>query len=194
MNSIAKKVVEEIVIQKSRFIAILLPLSKEEEISLFLKDIQKEYKEATHYCYAYIFNNQKRFSDDGEPNGSAGRPILNVLERQDYNHILAVVVRYFGGIKLGIGGLYRAYTQSVTKAFEKASRISLIPGNLLRISFPYEQEKKLLSLIAPYPVLQKEYQEQVRYELFLPDSYLATLQEFSYEILQKNILGQEFKS
>ena len=93
MKSISSKACTTIEIQKSKFICILFPLSSIEEVKVNLAEIKEEYKGATHYCYAYIYNQIKRFSDDGEPGGTAGMPILKVLENQELNHVLAIVVR-----------------------------------------------------------------------------------------------------
>ena len=131
MKSISSKACTTIEIQKSKFICILFPLSSIEEVKVNLAEIKEEYKGATHYCYAYIYNQIKRFSDDGEPGGTAGMPILKVLENQELNHVLAIVVRYFGGIKLGAGGLVRAYTNSVVESLNQAEKINLISGKII---------------------------------------------------------------
>ena len=116
MKTISSNIENEIVINKSRFICKIYKVYNEEEVLDKLKDIKKEYKDATHYCYSYIIDNTKRFNDDGEPGGTAGMPILNVLENSNLNYILAVVIRYFGGIKLGAGGLLRAYSSAANEA------------------------------------------------------------------------------
>ena len=112
-----------IVINKSKFICELLYINNQDEIDSKLKDIKHKYKGATHYCYAYIYDNNKRFNDDGEPGGTAGMPILNVLENNNLNHVLCVVIRYFGGIKLGAGGLVRAYTKSASEVIKLVNLI-----------------------------------------------------------------------
>ncbi len=194
MKSILSRAISTIEIQKSKFICVLVPLQQIDDVKEELEHVKAEYKGATHYCYGYIFDQTKRFSDDGEPSGTAGMPILKVLESQELNHILAVVIRYFGGIKLGAGGLVRAYTNSVVEALEKSIKINLIYGKKVRLSFPYNQEKKILSLIYPYEVLDKKYEEEVHYTIFLPDSYLTNLENYSYQILEDKVLGQEKKA
>lgn len=194
MKSISSKVISTIEIQKSKFICILLPLQQVDDVKLEIESIKQEYKGATHYCYAYIFDQTKRFSDDGEPGGTAGMPILKVLENQELNHILAVVVRYFGGIKLGAGGLVRAYTNSVVESLEQSNKIELIYGKRIELSFPYNQEKKILSLIHPYEVLEKKYEEEIHYIIFLPDTYLSNLENYNYQILENKVLSQEKKA
>lgn len=194
MKSILSKVISTIEIQKSKFICILIPLPQLEDVKTELDNIKNEYKGATHYCYSYIFDQTKRFSDDGEPSGTAGMPILNVLESQELNRVLAVVIRYFGGIKLGTGGLVRAYTNSVVEVLEQSTKIELIYGKKIELIFPYNQEQRILSLIYPYEALDKKYDEKIHYIIFLPDNYLANLENYSYQILDNKVLGQEKKA
>ena len=113
MNVEFKKIVE-IVEKKSRFLGYRLPCKTVEEVERALEFLRKEHKKATHICYAYRFKLPfaEKAVDDGEPSGTAGRPILMVLQRKDMYDYLAVVVRYFGGIKLGAGGLIRAYSKA----------------------------------------------------------------------------------
>ncbi|MFA5407982.1 MAG: YigZ family protein, partial [Bacilli bacterium] len=108
MKTIKETFKNELTIKNSKFIAILFPLSNEDKIDEIINNLKSQYKNATHYCYAYIIDNIKHSNDDGEPSGTAGQPILNVLEGNDLNNVLCVVIRYFGGIKLGAGGLIRA--------------------------------------------------------------------------------------
>ncbi|MGL5207238.1 MAG: YigZ family protein, partial [Acidaminococcaceae bacterium] len=113
----------EIVIDKSRFICTLKKVATEEEAQEFIKEIKKKYWDATHNCSAYIVGETgmaQRSSDDGEPSGTAGLPMLEVLRKNHLHNVAAVVTRYFGGIKLGAGGLVRAYTNSVATAIEGA--------------------------------------------------------------------------
>lgn len=105
----------EIIINKSRFVAYKLDLHSLEQVKPFLDTLRKEHKKANHVCYAYVYSlNQvsEKCSDDGEPTGTAGYPILNVIKKKNLTNVLVAVVRYFGGIKLGAGGLTRAYTKA----------------------------------------------------------------------------------
>ena len=105
----------ELEINKSRFIAYRLELSSLDEVKPFLERLKKEHKKARHVCYAYVYNKElisEKCSDDGEPGGTAGYPILNVIKKKNLTNVLVAVVRYFGGIKLGAGGLTRAYTKA----------------------------------------------------------------------------------
>lgn len=110
----------ELIINKSRFIGIMQELSCEQDIVNTLNDIKTEHKKATHICYAYVYNVDKvleKCSDDGEPKGTAGAPIMNVIKKRGCKNVLIAVVRYFGGIKLGAGGLVRAYSKTAGSLF-----------------------------------------------------------------------------
>ena len=117
--SIKEPIIHEIDIKKSRFITYLIPIQTEEEFNEQLAAIRKKHYKATHHCQAFILNADssiQRMSDDGEPSGTAGVPMLEVLKRNNLTYIMAVTVRYFGGTKLGAGGLIRAYSTSVSEA------------------------------------------------------------------------------
>ena len=123
MQSIKSVVIEENEIKKSRFIAVLYPVNTEDNIIDSLSDAKTRFPNATHYCYAYILGDNQEIqksSDDGEPQKTAGVPILEVLKKQALTNGLAVVIRYFGGIKLGSGGLIRAYASSTKDAIKRA--------------------------------------------------------------------------
>ena len=108
---------EEIVINKSRFLSYKFDLDNLEQVKNIILDLKKHHKKSTHICYAYVFNKgvvSEKAYDDGEPNGTAGYPILNGIKKKNLTNVLVVVVRYFGGIKLGAGGLTRAYSKSAS--------------------------------------------------------------------------------
>ena len=119
MKRIKKNFVKLIEINKSKFYGILFPVDNVEEVKEYLNQVRKDYPKATHYCYAYRVNGLEKSNDDGEPSGTAGRPILNVLQKRGLSNIMVAVVRYFGGIKLGAGGLVRAYSKATTEALEE---------------------------------------------------------------------------
>ena len=123
LYTIVRDCQHEIVIEKSRFICTLKKAATEEEAQDFIKETKKKYWDATHNCSAYIIGESvaaQRSNDDGEPSGTAGLPMLEVLRKNNLHNVAAVVTRYFGGIKLGAGGLVRAYTNSVATAIEEA--------------------------------------------------------------------------
>ncbi len=107
----------EIIIKKSKFIAYLYEINEINCIKDIINNLKIEHKKATHICYAYKLDNNVKYYDDGEPNGTAGKPIYNIIEKKNLNNVLIVVIRYFGGIKLGAGGLFRAYSNSASELF-----------------------------------------------------------------------------
>ncbi len=124
----------------SRFIALAYPVETEEEVKEIVASLKKEYHDARHHCYAYRLGykgDRFRANDDGEPSGSAGRPILGQIDSLGLSDILVVVVRYFGGIKLGIPGLIRAYKTSTADALSQAEVIDKVAGNTFRVTFDY---------------------------------------------------------
>lgn len=164
MFTIKENVKNEIEINKSKFITYILKLNKEKDVNIILNKLKKEYKDANHYCYAYIFENIKRFNDDKEPSHTAGMPILNVLENKKLNKVLAVVIRYFGGIKLGVGGLVRAYTNSVAKAIKDDNIIPMVKENEIKIEFDYKDINNVNYILKDYKITYKEFDENVIYE------------------------------
>ena len=137
-KTIKDEVIVEQEINKSKFISYLCPVQTEEEAKEYLKSIKKLHPKATHHCSAYVVDDIERSNDDGEPASSAGLPMLQVLRGNDLNFVIAVVVRYYGGVKLGVGGLIRAYGGGVSYAIEHAN--ILVPKWLytLSLTFPYE--------------------------------------------------------
>ena len=170
MKSIKEEVINEIIINKSKFITVLTNINDINKIKEKLEDIKKTYKDATHktykdathYCYAYIINNHEKCSDNGEPSGTAGMPILNVLKQNNLTNILCVVIRYFGGIKLGAGGLIRAYSTSASEALNKANITNLVNGYNITIEFPYDNLKQIDYLLKNIDI-KKTYQTNITY-------------------------------
>ena len=138
MRTIYKTIESKIEIKKSRFISIIKNIQSIEEFNTCIEELKVKYPKATHYCYGYICGNIERFSDDGEPGGTAGTPILNVLTKENLNNICCVVIRYFGGIKLGAGGLIRAYSSSVSTALQQADKVVDVIFHQYSITYPYE--------------------------------------------------------
>ena len=153
-----------IIIKNSRFICYIYQVETIEEINKLLNDTRERYYDATHCCYAYILDNIKKESDDGEPSGTAGIPMLQVLEKNNLNHVLCIVVRYFGKIKLGAGGLVRAYTKSVTETL-KDNIVTLIPGVKVTILFGYEKLKIIDYLLKDTIIINKDFNDRIIYEV-----------------------------
>lgn len=161
MYTIDKQYVKEIIIEKSKFICLLIPINNVEEVNYYLDKIKKEYKSANHYCYAYIVSNTQKYSDDKEPNGTAGNPILNVLKNKGLENILAIVVRYFGGIKLGTGGLVRAYTKAVSDCINISNIIKKEIGIILNITTSYENLNIVYTLLNEKNIIEKNFDENI---------------------------------
>ena len=125
MNMIKSNYEARIEVEKSKFIGLLFPLNKEEDFKDMLKSLQKEHKKARHIVYAYRIGTKSKSNDDGEPKGTAGRPLLELLHKKDLNNLVLFVVRYFGGVKLGAGRLLRTYVSAGVEAINKAELIEL---------------------------------------------------------------------
>ncbi len=188
MYTIKNNSINEIIIKNSKFITLLYKVYSLEDIKNTLVNVKTLYPNATHYCYAYILNNEKKSSDDGEPSGTAGTPILNILESNNLNYILAVVIRYFGGIKLGSSGLIRAYSRSVKEAIKENILTKLIEGINVNITFSWSNIKQIDYLLKDQLINKKEYLDNITYNISIPINILNTLKNYliSYEII-KNI-------
>jgi len=172
MKSIKNEVVNEIVINKSRFITVLVNVNSKDEVNDILNKYKGIYKDATHYCFAYIVGGYSKCSDDGEPSGTAGIPILNVLQNNDLTNVFCLVVRYFGGVKLGAGGLVRAYSSSVSEAIKLANISCLIDGYYIEIEFDYDNIK-LIDYLLKDILIDKKFDENIIYSFKLSkDDYL----------------------
>ncbi len=168
-NSIEK----EIVIEKSRFICYTKMTETEESAKEFIESIRKKHAFATHNCYAYVVDGGKtaRFSDDGEPQGTAGIPMLEVLKNRGLKDTTVVVTRYFGGIKLGAGGLVRAYSSCTSAGLDSAGVEENVLSNLYRISFGYEKYSLFLKFIEKYKqkTIFSDFAEGVVVEIAVPN-------------------------
>lgn len=158
---------EEIVEKKSRFIANLIYVESEEQAQDKIKEIKKKYYDARHNCYAYRVieedNILQRSSDDGEPSGTAGAPMLNILEKNDIANVLVVVTRYFGGILLGTGGLVKAYSEATLKSIDSNELIEKELGFEIQISTPYTDVQKIEYFLKTnnIKILNKEFLDNV---------------------------------
>lgn len=165
MYSINKNIDNTIIIKKSKFITKLYKINNLSDINNIINDLKNEYKDSTHICYAYVLSGIEKCVDDGEPSGTAGLPILNVLKHNNLDYILAVVIRYFGGIKLGAGGLVRAYSNSITDTLKLVNIVELIEGLNITIKFNYDNVKYIDNLLTNTTILNKSYDELIKYEL-----------------------------
>lgn len=170
-RTIQDTVEHEIIINKSRFIGILIPLNHVDEVNAYLEYYREIYPEATHYCFSYVIGPLEKANDNGEPSGTAGLPMLNVIKKNELENILAIVIRYFGGIKLGAGGLVRAYTQAVVEALNQAKIVTKVLTPYYAISFDYPLIGQMDYLLKKndISVVKKTFDEKVTYECFIQD-------------------------
>ena len=145
----ARDCVTEFIEKKSRFISYLCCVKTEEQAKEFIEEIQKKHRDATHNCYAYRLRTPRveRFSDDGEPTGTAGMPMLEVMKKEDVYDVCVVVTRYFGGILLGGGGLIRAYSRGVSDALTESGYATFMQSVTVRLTFSYSGFDKVQKLL-----------------------------------------------
>ena len=175
--SLAAPAHHELVIKKSRFIACVEPVAGRDEAQARVAQLKAEHPDAAHVCWALLAGGQSAANDDGEPGGTAGRPMLEVLRHQDLQGVMASVVRYFGGVKLGAGGLVRAYTDAVAQELLTAQKIPLIKQAQLACSVPYALEglvRRELEL-AQAQLLEVAHGSVVTLRFALPDTLAAAL-------------------
>ncbi len=184
-------------INRSEFITSLYPVSSIEEVQEILQNVRKTYYDATHNCYAYILGlegDQKKASDDGEPSGTSGMPILGALEKNDLTNVLCIVTRYFGGIKLGAGGLVRAYSSSASLGVNSATLLTLTKVLKIEITTSYQQVNVIMKTLANEKLYDKKFLEEiylyyeVKYEDF--DKITKDLTEISKNQAKINILEE----
>lgn len=171
----------EIVEKKSRFIANVFSVESEEEALEIIADVKKQYWDARHNCYAYVIGadgGKQRCSDDGEPQGTAGRPMLDVLLGQEINNILVVVTRYFGGTLLGTGGLVRAYSQAVKAGIEASEIVLKEPAREVHIYTDYNGAGKLQYIMSTNNITVQDtiYTDKVEMIALVPEEMYGTIE------------------
>ena len=185
-TTIRERVRSEIKVRGSRFIATAIPVSSREEASEVLDQIRKEFWDATHNCFAYQLapnGADYRFSDDGEPSGTAGKPILFAIQQRDLLDVLVVVTRYFGGTKLGAGGLARAYAEATNDVLEQTPVVVQWPTTRIRVFTPYDDMKEVRRLVeAQTEEFEEEFLDVVIYTASIRDD---RLDRFSEELTEK---------
>ena len=176
-QTIASPVHHELIIKKSRFICCVQPMPDRAHAQAVVDALWQAHPGAAHICWALLADGQSAAVDDGEPSGTAGRPMLEVLRHQDLEGVLATVVRYFGGVKLGAGGLVRAYTDSVAQALLQAEKVTLQAQTTLQCSLPYALEgwlRRELEL-AGASLLNVQHQASVQLQWSIPEPQAAAL-------------------
>jgi len=204
-KSIAKNSVGEIIEKKSKFIAHLYYVESIEEAEEYIKDIKKKYHDARHNCVAYrvVESGQiiEKSSDDGEPSGTAGGPMLNILQKSNLCNVVVIVTRYFGGILLGTGGLVRAYSDATQKAIEKCIKVYKVEGIELEIKLDYanleifkyyckNNDIKTTKIDYAEDIILKIEMEKNRKNIFLKDIETKTLNIKEYQVIQEKFINK----
>lgn len=196
-KTIAYDVESEIVEKKSRFIANIFYVESENEAEQKIKEMRKKYFDAKHHCFAYsIYDKNQiisRFSDDGEPSGTAGSPMLNILNSENIKNVVVIVTRYFGGILLGTGGLLRAYTGSLQDAIAKAQIVNKDLGLIANAVVTYSDFEKLKYFFKNQGIniINEEYEQDVKVHFEITEekyNYIMNKrEEFNFKILNSEV-------
>ena len=182
-----RETVAEIVIEKSRFIASAIHVDSAEQAVEFVNAKRKQYFDATHNCYAYIAGDKAKFSDDGEPQGTAGMPIYECIKQSGLDYVCVVVTRYFGGIKLGAGGLVRAYSGSSSEVLKQCQRLQMTDCTRAEVVIDYSLLKTLRKAMQQYAVEENVfYDDKVRLIYLFPSVLSTTITD----IVSQNTLGK----
>ena len=182
MKTIINNASYEIEIKNSRFITELIKINNN-DIKDIINELKIKYPKATHYTYAYRLENYQKSSDDGEPGGTAGIPMLSILEKEDIINVLAVTIRYFGGIKLGAGGLVRAYTKSLTEALSHAELKELTKGYKVEIEIAYDKQKDLDYILRDQEIINKDYDLNIKYLVNIKEEDINIINNYNYKII-----------
>lgn len=192
---------DEIIINKSRFIGYARPINNEEEALKFIEEINSKHRDATHNVYAYVVGMDskiQRFSDDGEPSGTAGIPVLEVIKKEDLRNVVVVVTRYFGGIKLGAGGLIRAYTKGAKIALEAGQIVDMVLHQKLKIRIDYTAYGKIENFLlnGGYFVDETNFDDKVNIFVYIEAKEVDKFQNIITDMTNGNnefeILKEEF--
>lgn len=199
-RTIGRSAEDEFVEKRSRFIGAMRPVSSAEEAQAFIAERKSMHPQANHNCWAYILREGgiQRYSDDGEPQGTAGIPMLEVLKKEGLCDLVVVVTRYFGGTLLGTGGLVRAYSHGVTVALDAGGRVTMAACTLLTIALPYPLYDRLIKLLEPFPalILDTRYTDEITLDIRMRsdsvDQFTAALTELSSGSVIPQVTGEVF--
>ena len=196
MNYIKEIKTHQIIIDKSIFIGVLFPLTHIDDIKKNIAKAKEMFPKASHYCSASLYGEgfeHATSSDDGEPSRTAGVPILEVLKHSNITNVLCVVVRFFGGVKLGAGGLIRAYTKATSEVLKNTDFYKKKEMNGYEISFDYSLIQTLEQIIAPICILQdKKYLEYVTYQIYFKEKDISVLNNIKHLFI--NVKSLETKT
>lgn len=191
MNVIKDNSEYEEIVKKSKFISFLYFVKSIDEVNNYLNELKTKYKDASHICYAYIVDNNVKYNDDKEPSKTAGFPILNVLKNNDLNYVLAVVVRYFGGIKLGSGNLLRTYLNVTNENLKKAGIKEYKLKKEYIITCNYDNVNYVNNVLKDEDIINKTFNNLITYEVLIDNENIIKIKDL---LNNKNIEIKEKKN
>lgn len=191
MNVIKKTSEYEEIVKKSKFISFLYFVKSIDEVNNYLNELKAKYKDASHICYAYIVDNNVKYNDDKEPSKTAGFPILNVLKNNDLNYVLAVVVRYFGGIKLGSGNLLRTYLNVTNENLKKTGIKEYKLKKEYIIICNYDNVNYVNNVLKDEDIVNKNFDNFITYEILIDNENIIKIKDL---LNNKNIEIKEKKN
>lgn len=173
MNTIKDECVIEIEINKSIFICHLKHVESQIDAKKYIEELKNQYSDATHNVSAYLVGKTAEaghYDDDGEPSGTAGLPVLDVFRKNDITNFVCVVTRYFGGIKLGAGGLIRAYSRSASEALKKLEIVPILKYTILKFTFNYPYMNNIELLLSSYEIIERSFTTNVTFSVKIPET------------------------
>lgn len=181
----------EMVIKNSKFISLIFRVYNKDDVNNILNSVKDEYQGATHYCYGYVIDSDIRANDDNEPSGTAGYPILNQITSNNLNYTLIVVVRYFGGIKLGAGPLTRAYAKVARNVINSNNIVMLEKGYDISINFNYNDIKDIDYILGNCKIINKFFDNDITYNVYVNNDTLNKLSKYNVTINRDMYIEKE---
>lgn len=191
MYSIKNNNKYEETIKYSKFISLIYRVYTKEEVKEYLNKTKESYPTATHYCYGYVIDNDIKSSDDNEPSKTAGIPILNQIINNKLNYTLIIVVRYFGGVKLGVGPLTRAYAKVAREVITPNNIITLTKGYDINITFTYNDIKNIDYLLKDSHIINKTFKDKITYNVIISKDILDKLNNYNITINKETYIEKE---
>ena len=192
MYTVQNNIEKILVINKSKFISKAFFINSTDETIKIINNLKNEYNDATHICYAYVIDNNIKYSDDAEPNNTAGMPIYNVIDKNNLNHVLIVVIRYFGGIKLGAGGLTRAYSNSASLVIND-NITEFLEGYLIQIKLDYNSIKDVEYILKDIEIISKSFDEDITISFIIPINNIEIFKEkLNSHVKSFNIINKTY--
>lgn len=191
MYSIKNNNKYEETIKYSKFISLIYRVYSKDEVKEYLNKAKESYPSATHYCYGYVIDNDIKSSDDNEPSKTAGIPILNQIINNELNYTLIIVVRYFGGVKLGVGPLTRAYAKVAREVITPNNIITLTKGYDINITFTYNDIKNIDYLLKDSHIINKTFKDKITYNVIISKDILDKLNNYNITINKETYIEKE---